>query len=133
MCVLDLGDGLDDVSRALLPRCDVVVIAIDTDRASMLQAQRMLLTLTEMGVARSRLRLVWANRAGLHVQTALGALHAAMGDESVHIVDAAIGPAYRSIETGHPLVLGEPNSPAAAALRGLAQSILATLSAKTAG
>ena len=128
ICVLDLGGGLSDVARAVLPRCDLVVIAIDSDRAAVLQAQRMLLALTEMGVARTRLRLVWANRSGLEVQTALGTIRAAMGDESVHIVDAAIGSAYRSVETGQPLVLGEPDSPAAAALRGLAHSIQATMS-----
>ena len=127
VCALDLGGGLSDVARALLPRCDMVVIAIDSDRAAVLQAQRMLMVLTELGVTHSQMRLVWTNRSGLDVQAALHTIRAAMGDEAVHLVDAAIGSAYRSIETGKPLVLSEPDAPAAAALRGLAQSILAAM------
>lgn len=129
VCVIDLGGGLSDVSRTVLARCDLVVIAIDSDRAAVLQAQRMLLALTELGVSRSRLRLVWANRSGLDVQTAMSTIRAAMGDDSVHIIDAAIGSAYRAVETGQPLVLSEPDLPASIALREMARSILAAVSA----
>jgi len=128
VCVLDMGGGLGEIPRALLAKCDLVVMAIDSDRAAVLQAQRMLLALTELGVNRSRLRLVWANRSGLDVQAALHTIRAAIGDESLHIVDAAADSAYQSVETGLPLVLKDPDSPAAAALRGLAESILAAVS-----
>ncbi|HLF29082.1 MAG TPA: response regulator [Anaerolineae bacterium] len=128
VCVLDLGGGLNPIPRALLSKCDLVLMAIDSDRAAVLQAQRMLLALTEMGVNRSRLRLVWANRAGLEAQSALSTIRAAVGEEPVHIIDSAVGSAYRSVESGRPLVVSDPDSPAAVALRGLAQSVLVLVS-----
>jgi DNA-binding response OmpR family regulator len=123
VCVLDLGGGLNDVARALLPRCDLVIVAIDSDRAAVLQAQRMLLALTELGINRTHLRLVWANRSGLDVQTALNTIKASIGDASIYVVHAAAGSAYQSVQTGLPLVISDPDSPAAEALRGLARSI----------
>ena len=124
VCVLDLGGGLTPVPRALLPDCDVVLVAIDSDRAAVLQTQRMLLALTEMGLNRSRLRLVWANRAGLDVQTALSTIRAAVGEEMIHIIDSAADSAYQSVESGRPLVLNDPDSAAAAALRDLGKAVL---------
>jgi DNA-binding response OmpR family regulator len=123
ICVLDLGGGLSDLARSLVSKCDLVLMAIDSDRAAVLQAQRLLLALTELGVNRSRLRLVWANRAGLDVQSALNTIRAAVGEDSVYVIDAAADAAYQSVEAGMPLVLRDPDSPAAVALRGLAESI----------
>ncbi len=131
VCVFDLGGSLGEAPRAVLPKCDLVVMAVDSDRAAVLQAQRMLLAFTELGVNRSRLRLVWANRSGLDAQVALRTIRAAVGDEPIHIVDAAADAAYQSVETGSPLVLGDSNSPAAAALRELAESIQVAVSVGT--
>ncbi|HEY4689477.1 MAG TPA: response regulator [Anaerolineae bacterium] len=128
VCVLDLGGGLNPVSRSLLMHCDAVVTAIDSDRAAVLQTQRLLLMFTELGLNRSRLKMVWTNRAGLDVQAALTTIRAALGNEPVLVVDSAPGLAYRSVESGQPLVLSDPDSPAATALRSLSQSILALVS-----
>ncbi|HET7087877.1 MAG TPA: response regulator [Anaerolineae bacterium] len=127
VCVLDLGGGLSVVSRALLERCDLVLMALDSDRAAVLQAQRLLLALTELGVNRSRLRMVWANRSGLDEQAALGTLRAAVGEAPIHVVDPAAELAHRSVESGQPLVLSDPDSAAAIELRELGQSVLAAL------
>jgi pilus assembly protein CpaE len=128
VCVLDLNGGLELVSRAVLGHCDLVLMTIDSDRAAVLQAQRMLLALTELGINRSRLMLVWANRSGLEVDSALNTIRAAIGDEPIHVIDSAAGLAYQSVESGRPLVLSESDSPAAAALRGLGESVLAMVS-----
>lgn len=124
VCVMDLGGGLGELARMLTPKCDLVLIAIDPDRAAVLQAQRLLLALTELGVFRSRLRLVWANRAGIDVQAALNTIRTAVGENSVYVIDAAADAAYQSVEAGTPLVVREPDSPAAVALRNLAQSVV---------
>lgn len=129
ICVLDLGGGLDDAARALLSKSDLVLMAIDSDRAAVLQAQRMLLALTELGVNRSRLVMVWANRSGLDAHAALNTIRMALGNESVHIIAAAADAAYQSVESGRPLVLHEPDSPAAVALRDLAHSVGLAVSA----
>lgn len=128
VCVLDLGGGLDALARAVLGHCDLVLMAIDSDRAAVLQAQRLLLAMTELGVNRARLRLVWANRSGLEVRSALNTIRAAVGDEAVHIVDSAADSAYQSVESGQPLVLSDPGSSAAIALRDLGQAILTQIS-----
>ncbi len=128
VCVLDLGGGMNAVSRDLLGRCDLVIIAVDSDRAAVLQTQRLLLMLTDLGVTRSRLRLVWANRSGLDVQAALHALRAATGEDSIHIIDSAASSAYQSVELGRPLVVSAPDSPAAGALRELSQNVLMAVS-----
>jgi pilus assembly protein CpaE len=128
ICLMDLGGGLNPIARSLLSKCDLVVVAVDSDRAAVLQAQRMLLTLTELGVPRSRLRLVWANRTGLDAQDALSVLRAAIGDVPVRVIDSAPGSANQAVESGRPLVQSAPDSPAAAALRDLARSIQAAVS-----
>jgi pilus assembly protein CpaE len=127
ICVLDMGGGLNLVSRALVAKCDLVVVAIDSDRAAVLQTQRMLLALTELGVNRSRLRLVWANRSGLDTHSAMSTIRAAIGDEPVHVIDSAAGSAYQSVESGQPLVISHPDSPAATALRQLGKMILSAV------
>jgi pilus assembly protein CpaE len=123
--VMDLGGGMNPVSRALLGRCDLVLVAIDLDRAAVLQTQRMLLALTEMGLNRSRLRFVWANRAGLDTRQALNTIKTAINEETIHVIDSAADSAYQSVETGRPLVLSAPDAPAAKALRELSELVLA--------
>ena len=131
ICVIDMGGGLGDTARALLSKCDRVLMAIDSDRAAVLQTQRMLLALTELGVSRSRLQLVWANRSGLEIRAAMNTIRAALGDEPIPVVDAAAGAAYQAVESGTPLVLHAPDSPASAALRELAESVALAVSVES--
>ena len=130
VCVLDLGARLNSLVRALLPKCALVLVAVDADRAALTQAQRMLLALNEMGVTRSRQWIVWVNRAGVDPQHALETIRSSIGGDGIYLIDQATESVYKSVESGLPLVISDADSPAAKALDDMAQAALAQLTSQ---
>lgn len=130
ICVLDLGGRLNELTRTLLKKCALIVVAIDSDRAAVTQTQRTLLALNELGITRSRQWIVWVNRAGMDQEDALNAIRASIGDGPIHVINSATDEVYRSVESGTPLVISEPDSEAATALQEMARLLLTRVTGK---
>lgn len=131
VCVLDLGTRLNDVVRVLLPKCALVLVAVDADRAALTQAQRMLLSLNEMGVTRARQWIVWVNRAGVDAQHALETIRSSIGGNGIYMIEQATEAVYKSVESGLPLVISDAESPVAQTLDDMAKVALEQLSNST--
>lgn len=130
ICVLDLGGRLNELTRTLLKKCTLIVVAIDSDRAAVTQTQRTLLALNELGITRSRQWIVWVNRAGMDQEDALNVIRASIGDGPIHVINSASDEVYRSVESGTPLVISEPDSEAATALQEMARLLLTRVTGK---
>lgn len=124
VCVFDLGWGATPVSRVITPRSTAVLLVIDADKATLLQANRLLQTLTETGVPADAVKIVWVNRQAAPVDIAQPAIRAALGREPVAMIDSASEAMYLAMESARPLVLSQPDSPVAQAIKSLARSLL---------
>ena len=122
-CLLDLGAGLSQVARALVPRSNVWILALDSDRVTLAQAEQVAHGLCEMGVPLPKVKLVRINRLGTPDEAAQAAIRSAFGKEA-----ASIGPAsdamVQALERGEPLVVSQPDHPVAAQIRALATTLL---------
>jgi CheY-like chemotaxis protein/MinD-like ATPase involved in chromosome partitioning or flagellar assembly len=123
VCVCDLGAGLTPLIQSLAPRSNTVILALDSDRVTLAQAEKVIGESSEAESLWPKVRLVRVNRLGAPDDTAQAAIHSALGQEA-----AVIGPAseamYQSLECGQPLVMNQPDHPVAAQMRALANSLM---------
>ena len=77
--MVDLGWGIGDVTRLVAQRCKAFVIALESDRVTLSQANRLLQVLKEAYVPPEAIKLVWINRQGLPVEAGQTAVTAVLG------------------------------------------------------
>ncbi len=123
VCVVDLGWGAGQMARVLAQRSKVFIVALDSDRATLSQAVRLLHMLDEANVPPKAIRLVWVNRLGITNEVGVAALRAALGREPDATITSAVEEMYLALEQGRPLVLSYPDHPAAAEIIKLADSL----------
>ncbi len=138
MTILDLGAGIGDRVLSLAAACDLVWLVVTPEPTSLADAYATTKKLWQWS-PRQRVELV-INRvrnvaAGQRTHQAIGRLtqrflSRAMPLRAVLPEDEAM---VRSVARQSPLVLDEPNSPAARRLRLMAESLLEEHSAKSAG
>jgi DNA-binding response OmpR family regulator len=125
VCVLDLGWGVTQVTRLAAQRCKTFVVVLDSDRITLSQANRLLQLLSEATVTPEAIKLVWIDRQGLPIEAGQGAIVAALGRAPDVIIEPAADALYDALDRGQPLVLSQPDHPAAVKMRQLAESCLA--------
>ena len=122
VCVIDLGWGITEITRLVAQRCKTFVIVLDSDRITLSQTNRLLQLLEETHVPPQAVKLVWVNRQGLPIEHGQHMIVSALG----RAPDVTIGPAadtlYEALDKGQPLVLYQPDHPAAIQLRQLVES-----------
>jgi CheY-like chemotaxis protein/MinD-like ATPase involved in chromosome partitioning or flagellar assembly len=123
VCLIDLGWGVGQMTRLIAQRSKVFVIALDSDRATLSQATRLLHLLNEANVPAKAVKLVWINRLGIAREIGLTAIRAALSSEPDAIIDSAVEEMYMALEQGRPLVLSYPDHPAAGEIIKLADSL----------
>ncbi len=123
-CVVDLGWGVGDVTRLVAQRCKAFVIALESDRVTLSQANRLLQVLKEAYVPAEAIKLVWINRQGLPAEAGQTAIAAALGRPPDVIIGPAADVLFQALDQGQPLVLYQPDHPMAVQLREFAQGLL---------
>ena len=124
VCVIDLGWGVGQMTRVIAQRSRTLVVALDSDRATLSLAVRLLHLLNDANVPPKAIKLVWMNRLGIAPELGLVSIRAALGREPDAIIDSAVEEMYLALEQGRPLVSEYPDHPAAAAIIKLADSLL---------
>jgi pilus assembly protein CpaE len=124
VCLFDLGTGLGQTARAIAQRSNHFIIVLDSDRVALAQANRMIHSLTEARLPQEALKLVWVNRPGTPVEMAQAAIRAVLGHNPTTIIEPAAQEFYQALEQSTPLVIGQPNHPAALKMRALAASLI---------
>jgi Flp pilus assembly CpaE family ATPase len=123
-CVVDLGWGVSDVARLVAQRCKAFIIALDSDRVTLSQANRLLQVLKEAYVPPEAIKLVWINRQGLPAEPGQLAIASVVGRPPDLVLGSAADVLYQALDKGQPLVLYQPDHPMAVQLREFAQGLL---------
>ncbi len=124
VCVLDLGWGISHVTRLIAQRCKTFIIVLDSDRITLGQANRLLQLLKEAYMPPEAIKLVWIDRQGLPIESGHAAIVAMLGRAPDVTLEPAADALYEALDKGQPLVLSQPNHPAAVKMRALAESLL---------
>ncbi|CAG0934134.1 Alkaline phosphatase synthesis transcriptional regulatory protein PhoP [Thermoflexales bacterium] len=124
VCVLDLGWGISHVTRLIAQRCKSFIIALDSDRITLGQANRLLQLLKEAYVPPETIKLVWIDRQGLPIEAGHTTIAAMLGRAPDVTIEPAAEALYGALDQGQPLVLSRPDHPAAVRMRQLAESLL---------
>jgi DNA-binding response OmpR family regulator len=125
VCVLDLGWGITQVTRLVAQRCKTFVIVLDSDRITLSQANRLLQLLKEAYVPPEAIKLVWIDRQGLPIEAGHNSITAVLGRPPDVTIEPAADALYAALDKGQPLVLHQPDHPAAVKMHALAESFLA--------
>jgi len=123
VCLFDLGSGWSQTAREIAQRSHHFILALDPDPITLMQAQRVMRGLNEARLSQS-LKIVCVNRPGLPAETAQTVIRAALGSEPMAMIGPAANALYEALEQGNPLVVSQPDHPAAVQMRALANSLL---------
>jgi pilus assembly protein CpaE len=119
--VLDLGAGLNDISRRVAPMCDELFLVVEPQRVTLTMARALLGELESAGIGHARVDIVMQSRARSSLQTSWQAAEALLDHPIENIVTPAPELAFQAAESGTPLLLVQPDSITADQIRKLAQ------------
>ena len=123
--LLDLGVGLGDVNRLVLPGCDRVVVAIEPNRVALTLAQALLNELNvTLNLPRHRISVVMVNKAPSAAAFTKDMVEGLLQHDLVAVVPPAPELAFQAAENGTPMVTMQPNSLVAQQFRTIADHLI---------
>ncbi len=123
--LLDLGVGLDDTNRRLLPDCQYIVMAVEPQRVSLTLGQALLDALSSsLNLPRHRIKLVLINKAPSATTFTKEAIEGLLQHELVGVIPPAPELAFQSAEQGMPMVVIQPTSLVAHQIRTVAEYLV---------
>ncbi|MBN1812234.1 MAG: response regulator [Anaerolineae bacterium] len=118
---LDLGVGLGETNRRLLPQCYQIVVAIEPQRSSLEFAKLLLAEMVEsLNIPRHRVSLVLVNKMASAATFTKDTIEGLLQHELAGVVTPAPELAFQSCENGIPMVTAQPNSLAAQQIQTIA-------------
>jgi pilus assembly protein CpaE len=124
LLMLDLGTGITDANRRLMPICDHFVVVTDQTRVSLLQTKALLTDITAQGLSTAKVDVVAVNRAPASNQISWGNAEQIIGQKVAVVVTPAVELAYQAADVGTPMVLLRPESLSADQFRNLTNQLL---------
>jgi DNA-binding response OmpR family regulator len=122
---LDMGVGLDEVNRRLLPGCQSTVVIIEPQRVSLTVAQALLSAMTDsLSLARHKIKLVLVNKVPSAATYAKDTLEGLLQHELVGIIPPAPELAFQAAEQGIPMVMIQPTSLVAQQIKAVAEHLM---------
>jgi len=123
--VLDLGVGLGEVNRHILPRCDAIVVGIEPQRWSIMLARSLLEELNvSLGIPRHRVVLTLVNKTPSSSALSKDTIEGLLQHEITTVITPAPELAFQSGEMGRPLIQIQPASLVAQQIRALAEHLV---------
>jgi CheY-like chemotaxis protein len=120
--LLDLGVGLGEVNRRLLPSCYHIAVTIEPQRASLMLAQALLAEMTKaVNVPRHRISVVLVNKTPSAASFTKETIEGLLQHDLMGVVTPAPELAFQSAERGIPMVMIQPTSLVAQQLRRIAE------------
>jgi DNA-binding response OmpR family regulator len=120
--LLDLGVGLDEVNRRVLPVCDRVVVAVEPDRVALTLAQALLNEMAlSLNLAPERISLALINRARSAASLTSDEIRRLLQQDVAGVVTPAPELAFQAAEQASPMVILQPDSPVAQEFRTIAE------------
>lgn len=123
--LLDLGVGLGETNRCLLPDCQYIVMTIEPQRVSLTLGQALLDALSgSLNLPRHRIKLVLINKAPTATTFTKEAIEGLLQHELVGVIPPAPELAFQSVEQGTPMVVIQPTSLVAHQIRTVAEYLV---------
>jgi MinD-like ATPase involved in chromosome partitioning or flagellar assembly len=119
--VLDLGAGLNEMSRRIVSLCDALLVVVEPQRVTLTMARSLLTELEAAGVGHARVDMVMQSRMRSSLQTSWQAAETLLDHSIENIITPAPELAYQAAENASPLLLVQPDSVTADQIRKLAQ------------
>ena len=123
--VVDLGAGLSDLNRKILPLCDRNIMIIEPMRVTVTMAKAILDDLDKNGLSPNRFEIVMLNRVRSSLQMPWQQAESMLGHQIASIVTPAPELAYQAAEAAAPMVQMQPDSLTADQARKMAETIIA--------
>jgi pilus assembly protein CpaE len=122
--VLDLGAGINDAKRKVLPKVDRVFVVVEPVPHVLVHTKQFLLDLQKIGVAANKIYPVLMSRQRLELQLPAQKVQQGIGMKLVGVVAPAPEIAYQSIMRQQPILVQEADSITARQMRKLVQTAL---------
>ncbi len=123
--VVDMGAGLSDLNRKILPLCDRNIMIIEPMRVTVTMAKAILDDLDKNGLSPNRFEIVMLNRVRSSLQMPWQQAESMLGHQIASIVTPAPELAYQAAEAAAPMVQMQPDSLTADQARKMAETIIA--------
>ncbi len=124
LLVMDLGTGIVEATRRVVPLCENVVVLTDPTRPAVLQTKALLADLNTLGVTTGKIDVVIVNRAPSSIQMSWQQAEQLLGQKVAIIITPAAELAQQAVEAGMPMVLLRPESFTAEQLRTLTTQVM---------
>jgi len=122
--LLDLGVGLDEVNRCVLPSCAQVVVAIEPNRVAVALAQALLSEMAlSLNLPAHRISVVLINKAPSATTFTKDGIEDLLQRDLVAVVPPAPELAFQAAENGNPMVTLQPQSLVAQQFRAIADHL----------
>ncbi len=122
--LLDLGVGLGETNRHVLPICDHVVVATEPNRVALTLAQSLLDEITtSLSFPRHRISVVLINKAPSASTFTREAIEGLLQHNLAGVVTPAPEMAFQAAETGSPMIVAQPATLVAQQLRQIAEHL----------
>lgn len=123
--ILDLGIGLGEVNRRILPHCEAIIVGIEPHRWSVMLAQLLLEELNvSLGIPRHRIVLTLINKTPSSSALTKETIEGLLQYEIATVITPAPEAAFQAGEMGKPLVQTHPTSLVAQQFRALAEHLV---------
>ncbi|HLF01160.1 MAG TPA: response regulator [Anaerolineales bacterium] len=122
--VLDLGPGLTELNKKVLPLCDRPLMIVEPMRVTLLMAKALLDDLEKMGVSANRFEIIMLNKVRSSLQMPWQQAEAMLNHSIASIVTPAPELAYQAAESAVPMVQLQPDSLTADQARKLAEALI---------
>lgn len=123
--VVDLGPGLSDINRKVLPLCDRPILIIEPMRITLAMGKAILDELEKIGVSSNRFEFIMVNRVRSSLQMPWQQAEAMLNHSISSIITPAPELAYQAAEGAVPMGQLQPDSLTADQSRKLAEALLA--------
>ena len=122
--LLDLGVGLDEVNRCVLPGCAQVVVAIEPNRVAVALAQALLSEMAQsLNLPAHRISVVLIDKAPSATTFTKDGIEDLLQRDLVAVVPPAPELAFQAAENGNPMVTLQPQSLVAQQIRAIADHL----------
>lgn len=123
--LLDMGVGLYEVNRRLLPVCQSIVVTIEPQRVSLTLGQALLSALSgSLNIARHKISLVLINKVPTAASFTKETIEGLLQHDLVGVIPPAPELAFQSAEQGIPMVMLQPTSLVAHQIKIVAEHLL---------
>jgi DNA-binding response OmpR family regulator len=120
--LLDLGVGLGEVNRRILPSCDHIVVTTEPHRVALTLTQALLDKMTmSLNLARHKISVVLINRAPSAATFSKATIEGLLQQDLAGVVTPAPELAFQAAEQGKPMVMAHPSSLVAQQIQSIAE------------